>query len=111
MASETVKSGGSSSYSTSIRDMASRAVSMSTAATAAISSPTYRTLSMQKTVSSYRAGLTPNRTGPASFAVTTSLTPGSLRALDVSIFRIRAWAIGLCRRAPKSMFGMERSAA
>jgi hypothetical protein len=57
-------------------------------------------LSWQKRVSSYRAGLTPYLTNPASWDVTTALTPGILFALDVSMLRILAWDKGLCNIAP-----------
>jgi len=65
------------------------------AATAAISSPIYLTLSMANTVSSYRAGLTPYLMCPACSWVITDLTPGSLAAFDVLMESIFAWAWGL----------------
>jgi hypothetical protein len=69
------------------------AVSSSTAATAATSSPTKRTLSSASAFSSGVHGMTPYFTG-MSRPVITACTPGSASAREASIETIRACACG-----------------
>lgn len=71
-AASIVMSGGSASYSTSIRRIARSAVSSSTAAAAATGSPTYRTFSRHSGSSSWLVGMMPNFTGGKSRPVMTA---------------------------------------
>jgi len=99
---------GSTSYSTSINSQARTAVSRAMAQTAATSSPTKRTLSAARAVSSWLSGTRrqlPNFTWGRSAAVMTSLTPGSALALDLSMRLISACGCGLRKSAPCSMPG------
>src|SRR5437762_2747893 len=72
-------------------ESASKAVSSSSAATAATGSPTYRTLSTASAVSSCVDGMIPIFSG-MSAPVTIATTPGCASARDTSIPRIRACA-------------------
>src|SRR5207244_1618872 len=74
-----------------VRAAASNAASSSTAATAATGSPTNRTRSIESACSSCDTGRIPNGTGIDS-PVSTATTPGTARAADVSIERMRACA-------------------
>ena len=82
----TVSSG---SYATRMAFIASKAVSSSTAATAATGSPTNRTLSGQRACSSWLTGRMPNGIG-RSRPVSTANTPGMDSAFEVSMPRMRA---------------------
>src|SRR5438132_648111 len=87
---------------------ASSAMSGSSAATAATFSP------MKRTRSRARSGMSnmrrPTRMSGRSAAVSTARTPGSARALDVSIFKICAWGSGLRSALPHTSPGSVTSA-
>jgi hypothetical protein len=95
---------GSISYWMLISFRALSAVAASTAATAAIGSPTYRARSF-----SVYWRLPQTITLGASLYVMTARTPGSASALLVSMFTSRACACGLRRMRPTSMFGSSMS--
>src|SRR5262245_38541957 len=102
--------GSSGSYSTRMAFIASKAVSSSTAATAATGSPTKRTLSVPSACSSWLTGRMPNGIG-RSRPVRIAITPGIARARVVSIETMRA--CGTCARwiLQCSMRGRKRSSA
>ena len=89
---------------------AALAVSSSTAATAATSSPMKRTFSVARAVSSGVHGMTPYWMG-RSAPVITACTPGSAMAREVSIETILAWAWGLRRVLAWSIPGSWMSSA
>ena len=107
MAASGSNTAGSSSYSTSMRPIASSAVSSSTAATAATASPTWRAFSWAKNGQSLMiAALC---VYGASRPVTTARTPMSRSARDVSMLTIRACGRGLRRILACNMPGNFRS--
>src|SRR5258707_325719 len=101
---------GSWSYVTAMRSMAAVAVSSVVAATAATGSPTKRTVSGHSACSSWLTGRIPNAIG-RSWPVSTAFTPGSARALVVSMPVILAWGCGLRSSLQKSIRGRARSSA
>ena len=102
--------GSSTSYSTSTSAAAVRAAWRVSAATAAITSPTYAVTSPSATSWRQSRLIEPwTRSPGTSAAVTTATTPGSARAFETSIRRIRARGWSENRRAPWSMPGATMS--
>src|SRR2546429_383658 len=110
IASSAPVSGRSDSYRTSMRSSAAVAISSLPAATPATGSPTNRTLSIARACSSWLTGRMPNGIGK-SLPVSTAFTPGSARAVDVSMAVMRAWGCGLRSSLAYNMRGRNRSSA
>ena len=100
---------GSSSYSTSIKPIASSAIASLSAATAATASPTKRTRSVIRT--GWSLTRVPTKMSFTSAPVNTACTPANVFALDVSMLTIRPCGIGLRKTFAQRSPSNGRSAA